>query len=139
MCNLLGITINVRVPKCPILHNGAKLSMVPNCLRCQIVHFTLRCQIVRFTLLVPNCPLFITVPNCPRCQIVHFTLRCQIVRGAKLSALHSRCQIVRCQIVRGAKLSYNRYCIYRACQIQDLIPGPTFRKYITSHGRVHEN
>ena len=26
------------VPNCPLLHNGAKLSMVPNCPRCQIVH-----------------------------------------------------------------------------------------------------
>ena len=60
------------VPNCPFLHDGAKLSAVP------------------------NCPFYMTVPNCPgaklsvftlRCQIVRFSLRCQIVRGAKLSAV----------------------------------------------------
>ena len=70
------------VPNCPFLHDGAKLSAVP------------------------NCPFYMTVPNCPgaklsvftlRCQIVRFSLRCQIVRGAKLSAVPNcpRCQIVR--------------------------------------------
>ena len=76
-----------KFPWCQIVH-GAKLSAVPNCPRCQIVHFTLRCQIVRGAKLS-------AVPNCPWCQIVHFYPWCQIVR-----------QHGRCQIVRGAKLSW---------------------------------
>ena len=84
-----------------IVH-GAKLSAVPNCPRCQIVHF------------------WPAVPNCPRCQIVHFTLRCQIVLvpncpllhcGAKLSAnmggakLSTVPNCPRCQIVLGPETS----------------------------------
>ena len=59
-----GITVNVRVPKCPILHYVAKLSMVPNCVRCQIVRgaklstFGLRCQIVRGAKLSTKCHQF---------------------------------------------------------------------------------
>ena len=77
----------VRVPNCPFLHCGAKLS---------VFHCGAKLS---------------AVPNCPWCQIVRFSLRCQIVRGAKLSVFTLRCQIVlvpncpRCQIVRGAKLS----------------------------------
>ena len=37
MCNLLGITVNVLVPNCQLLHYGAKLSTMTNCPRCQIV------------------------------------------------------------------------------------------------------
>ena len=62
---------------------GVGISMVSNCMRCQIVRFYTWCQIVRGVklswcqivrcqiVLVSNCP----VSNCPRCQIV----RCQIV------------------------------------------------------------
>ena len=66
------VRFHMVVPNCPFLHDGAKLSAVP------------------------NCPFYMTVPNCPgaklsvftlRCQIVRFSLRCQIVRGAKLSAV----------------------------------------------------
>ena len=76
--------------RCQIVH-GAKLSAVPNCPRCQIVHFwpavpnCPRCQIVHFYTTVPNCPLLhygaklsanmggaklSTVLNCPLCQVV---------------------------------------------------------------------
>ena len=84
---IFGAKLSTFTLWCQIVH-GAKLSTVPNCPWCQIVHFYPWCQIV----LVPNCP------------------RCQIVRGAKLSTFTLWCQIVRqhgrCQIVRGAKLSW---------------------------------
>ena len=90
---IFGAKLSTFTLWCQIVH-GAKLSAVPNCPRCQIVHF--------YTM-VPNCPgaKLSAVPNCPRCQIV---------RGAKLSTFTLWCQIVRqhgrCQIVRGAKLSW---------------------------------
>ena len=90
---IFGAKLSTFTLWCQIVH-GAKLAAVPNCPRCQIVHF--------YTM-VPNCPgaKLSAVPNC---------LRCQIVRGAKLSTFTLWCQIVRqhgrCQIVRGAKLSW---------------------------------
>ena len=61
---IFGAKLSTFTLWCQIVH-GAKLSTVPNCPWCQIVHFYPWCQIV----LVPNCP------------------RCQIVRGAKLSVV----------------------------------------------------
>ena len=71
--------IRFLVPNCPLLNYSTKLSMVPNCHRCQIVHgvklSTLPmvpnctgCKIIRGANLsvVPNCPLLPVVPNCPR-------------------------------------------------------------------------
>ena len=104
---IFGAKLSTFTLWCQIVH-GAKLSAVPNCPRCQIVHF--------YTM-VPNCPgaKLSAVPNCPRCQIV---------RGAKLSTFTLWCQIVRqhgrCQIVRGAKLSW--------CQIVLGPRGQVFKK-----------
>ena len=60
--------------------------MVPNCLRCQIVHFYTWCQIVRGAKLS-------AVPNCPGAKL----------SGAKLSAVPN-CPVPNCP---GAKLSVN--------------------------------
>ena len=54
--------------------------------------------------LVPNCPFFIAVPNCPfsncgaKLSVLHSW--CQIVRGAKLSVFHYGAKLSGCQIVR---------------------------------------
>ena len=100
---IFGAKLSTFTLWCQIVH-GAKLSAVPNCPRCQIVHF--------YTM-VPNCPgaKLSAVPNCPRCQIV---------RGAKLSTFTLWCQIVRqhgrCQIVRGAKLSWCQIVLGPSCR-----------------------
>ena len=70
------------MPNCPGAKlSGAKLSAVPNCPRCQIVHGAKLswCQIVRGAKLsaVPNCPVL----NCPGAKLS------VNMGGAKLSAV----------------------------------------------------
>ena len=96
-------TMVLNRPRCQIV-GGAKLSVVPHCLRCQIVNSTLWCQIVHGA-------KFSVVPTCLRCQIVH---------GAKLSAVPNcqRCQIVWCQIVLVPNCpKIHETCVFDVCTV----------------------
>ena len=94
---IFGAKLSTFTLWCQIVH-GAKLSAVPNCPRCQIVHF--------YTM-VPNCPgaKLSAVPNCPRCQIVRGAKLSTFTHGAKLSANMGGAKLSVVPNCPGAKLS----------------------------------